>query len=57
MVYLVLSYKYTEYRIVEYIEELSLSNQQILERIEETKQTLDYKNTKAYKNKILKSER
>lgn len=57
MVYLVLSYKYTEYKIVQYIDEISLNNQIILDRIEETKLTLEYKNTKAYKNKILKAER
>lgn len=57
MVYLVLSYKYTEYKIMKYIDEVSISNQVILNRIEESKLTLEYKNTKAYKNKILKWER
>jgi len=57
MFYLVLSYKYTEYRIMQYIEEITLGNQEILEQIEDTKLTLEYKNTRAYKNKILKAER
>jgi Ca2+/Na+ antiporter len=57
MVYLVLSYKYTEYRIMQYIDEITINNDAILDRIEETKLTLEYKDTKAYKNKILKSER
>lgn len=42
---------------MKYIDEVSLSNQVILEKIEDTKLTLEYKNTKAYKNKILKGER
>ncbi len=57
MVYLVLSYKYTEYKVMQYIDEITLNNQEILDKIENTKLTLEYKNTKAYKNKILKAER
>lgn len=57
MFYLVLSYKYTEYKVMQYIDEITINNELILERIEETKLTLEYKDTKAYKNKILKAER
>ena len=56
LIYLVLSYKYTEYKIYRYVEELSEINIEFTEKIEHAKQVLENKSTKAYKNKILKSE-
>ena len=56
LIYLVGSYKYTEYRILQYTEELVETNQAFLESIRQAKFTLEYKNTKAYKNQILKSQ-
>jgi len=41
---------------MQYIDEITNNNIAILEQIEESKLTLEYKNTRAYKNKILKSE-
>lgn len=57
LIYLVLSYKYTEYKIVKYVEELSQVNIEFAAQIKHTKQVLENKSTKAYKNKILKSDR
>lgn len=54
--YLVISYKYTDYKIYKYTQELWEINTQLFEKIEYAKEILEYKSTKAYKNKILKSE-
>ena len=54
MVYLVLSYKYTEYKINSNIEYLSELKQEFSGKIEEAENIIEYTNTKAYKNKILK---
>jgi hypothetical protein len=54
--YLVVSYKYTDYKIHKYTQELNQINRDLFKKIEYTKEILEYKNTKAYKNKILKSE-
>lgn len=54
MVYLVLSYKYTEYKINSNIQYLSDLKQEFSEKIEEAEDIIEYTNTKAYKNKILK---
>lgn len=56
LIYLVWEYKYREYKRFHYTEELIETNQAFLATIEEAKETLEYKNTKAYKNKILKSQ-
>ncbi|MCD5375356.1 hypothetical protein LR010_02820 [Candidatus Gracilibacteria bacterium] len=55
--YLVISYKYTEYKIYKYTRELGEINTQLTERIEYAKEVLENKNTKAYKNKVIKSQK
>lgn len=57
MLFLVFSYKYKEYKINSYIEEIWKLNQEIKDNIAETEDIIDYKSTKAYKNKLLKQER
>lgn len=57
MLFLVFSYKYKEYKINSYIEEIWKLNQEIKDSITETEELIDYKSTKAYKNKLLKQER
>lgn len=57
MLFLVFSYKYKEYKINSYIEEIWKLNQEIRDSINETEELIDYKSTKAYKNKLLKQER
>jgi len=42
---------------MQYIEEVTVGNEEILEKIEDAQLTLEYKNTRAYKNKVLKAER
>ena len=54
--YLVGSYKYTEYKIYAYVQELTESNALALQRIKETQEILEKKSTKAYKNKILEAQ-
>lgn len=56
LIYLVISYKYTDYKIYKYTQELWEINTEFFEKIEYAKEILEYKNTKAYKNKILKSQ-
>jgi len=56
MLFLVFSYKYKEYKINSYIEEINMLNQEIKDSIAETEDLIDYKSTKAYKNKLLKQE-
>ncbi len=56
LLYLILSYKYTEYRIFHYVQELTKLNEVYLEKISDAREVLENKNTKAYKNKVLKSQ-
>ena len=56
MIYLIFSHKYREYQINNHIELISLLNEQIKGSIKEGLEIIEYKNTNAYKNKILKSE-
>jgi hypothetical protein len=56
MLYLVSSYKYKEYKINSYIEEINKLNQTIKDSIDETENLIEYKSTLAYKNKLLKQE-
>lgn len=56
LIYLVWNYKYREYKIFHYTEDLIETNEKFLSTITKAKQTLEYKNTKAYKNKVLKSQ-
>lgn len=56
MLYLVFSYKYSEYKINSYIDEISKMNEDIKNNIDEAKDIIEYKSTLAYKNKLLKEE-
>jgi hypothetical protein len=49
-------YKYNEYKINSHIEFIADLNKQIKNKIEIAKKTIKYKSSKAYKNKVLKSE-
>lgn len=54
MMYLIVEYKYKEYKITSKIELLQKKTTQIRDEINEDKDYLVYLNTLAYKNKILK---
>ncbi len=54
--YLIIQYKYKEYKINAHITVVENTNSKISENIKNNKQQLEYINTKAYKNKILKEE-
>ena len=56
MTYVIMNYKYKEYRINSHIELLADLNKEISENIKEAEKIIDYKSTKAYRNKILKEE-
>ena len=56
MIYLVLSYKYSEYRIFQYMQNLSEINETYIQQIQKSQKVLENKNTRAYKNKVLKSQ-
>ena len=56
LMYLVLSYKYNEYRVYRYTENIREINTLYQEKILYAQNVLQSKDTKAYKNKILKSQ-
>lgn len=56
MIYLVLSYKYEEYRVYKYTQSLAEINDVYISQIQTAREVLENKNTRAYKNKVLKSE-
>jgi len=56
ILYLILSYKYREYKINSNIDYLKSLNQEISSKIDEAESLIDYKITRAYKNKILKEQ-
>lgn len=57
LIYLILSYKYTEYRIEKYVEKLSEVNIEYEKKIISLQKDFTQKSTLAYKNKILKANR
>lgn len=56
IMYLIGSYKYKEYNIKTHIEYLNSMKNEMSLKIDETEQIINYKNTAAYKNKILKEQ-
>lgn len=56
LLYLIVDYKYKEYKINNHIEIIQKNNEKMIKQIEKNKETLEYINTKAYKNKILKEQ-
>jgi cell division protein FtsL len=54
--YLIVSYKYKEYKINNHIEYIEEENKKIGKEINNNKDSLEYLNTNAYKNKVLKEE-
>lgn len=56
LLYSILEYKYKEYKINNHIEFIENNNNKMIDDIAKNKETLEYINTKAYKNKILKEE-
>lgn len=56
LLYLILDYKYKEYKINSHIEIIQNTNEKMTKQIADNKEKLEYINTKAYKNKVLKEE-
>jgi cell division protein FtsL len=56
LIYLIIDYKYKEYKINTHIEYIEKSNEKMKQLISENKDILEYISTKAYKNKVLKEE-
>ena len=56
MLYLIINYKYKEYKINTQIEFIAILNQDIKQGIKKAENIIKYKTTKAYKNKIIKSQ-
>ena len=56
MTYVIMNYKYKEYRINSHIELLATLNEDISTSIDRAEKIIDYKSTKAYRNKVLKDE-
>jgi hypothetical protein len=54
--YLIITFSYKEYKISSDIEYLTQLNESIKNKIELADSIIQYKQSKAYKNKILKSE-
>lgn len=56
LLYLTLDYKYKEYKINNHIEFIDENNKKMKDEINNNKEILEYINTNAYKNKVLKEE-
>jgi len=56
LLYLIIDYKYKEYKVNSHITYLKEINQSISDEINNNKQILDYLNSKAFKDKTLKEE-
>jgi len=56
LIYLIIDYKYKEYKINTHIEYIEKGNEKMKQLISENKDILEYISTKAYKNKVLKEE-
>jgi cell division protein FtsL len=56
IIYLIISYKYREYKINSNIEYLKSMNEEISLKIDEAESLMEYKTTRAYRNKILKEQ-
>lgn len=56
LMYLIFNYKYKEYKINTHIEYIEKDNEKMKQLISKNRETLEYINTKAYKNKVLKEE-
>jgi hypothetical protein len=56
ILYLIIDYKYKEYKINSHIEYINELNQTIKQQIKTAKEIIEYKKSKAYKNKILKQD-
>lgn len=54
--YLIWSYKYQEYKINTHIDDIRQINNEIEKKIVEGNKIIEYKNSKAFKNKILKEQ-
>ncbi len=56
ILYLILNKSYYEYKINSHIEAINSINNVIKEKIKTAKEIIEYKSSKAYKNKILKEQ-
>jgi len=56
LIYVILKQKYTDYRVYKYTQQVSYINTELSSKISLAKEILENRNTKAYKNKVLKSE-
>ena len=56
IIYLIISYKYNEYKINTHINNIILLNESLRNKIINTRETIEYKTSKAYIDKILKQE-
>jgi hypothetical protein len=54
--YLIVNYKYKEYKINNHIEYIKNENKKTSDEIIKSKDSLEYLNTNAYKNKVLEEE-
>lgn len=57
LIYAIIEHKYKEYKISELIQSITVLNKSIKENINKSLETIEYKKSKAYKNKVLKSDK
>ena len=57
LLYNIISHKHKEYTISKHINSISLLNNQIKENIKKAEEIIQYKKSKAYKNKVLKEDK
>lgn len=56
IIYLIVTYKYNEYKINTHINNIVVLNESLRDKIDSTRETIEYKSSKAYIDKILKQE-
>ena len=57
LLYEIITYKYKQYQIEQHINSISKLNKQIELNIQKAKEIIEYKKSKAYKNKVLKRDK
>jgi len=57
VIYLIISYKYDEYKINKHIDSIITLNESLRNKIDITTELIEYKSSKAYINKVLKQEK
>lgn len=56
VLYLVLAFKYEQYKVKQAMDEIAIDNLKLKDSIDQRREFISYKSSKAYKNRILKEQ-